>query len=231
MQPCPVQVRAKSHICGTFYCVWSILDGFSRYVVHGEVRPSMTDADVEIILRRARERFPDARPRLISDNGPQFVARDFKEFIALAGMTHVRTSPYDPQSNGKLERYHRAPADKLAGRAEAILAVRQAKLAAAREARRRRRRQQTPPAPCSAPGTSPRRDVAGAGATRHRLGIGGSPAPSAGDGGTAPAGWTPRTTLDLPHPLDENASRDRNPPPDGQAAMLLIGQGPLSNAG
>lgn len=66
----------------------------------------MTTADVETILQRAREQHPDARPRIISDNGPQFVAKDFKAFIRLAGMTHVRTSPYYPQSNGKLERYH-----------------------------------------------------------------------------------------------------------------------------
>ena len=111
------------------------------------------------------------------------MARDFKEFIAISGMTHVRTSPYYPQSNGKLERYHRTikadsirpntplslddarrivtnfvhhyntvrlhsaiqyvtPADKLAGRAETILAARDAKLAAAREARRARRQRQ-----------------------------------------------------------------------------------------
>jgi transposase InsO family protein len=44
---------------------------------------------------------------VISDNGPQFIAKDFKEFIRLTGMTHVRTSPYYPQSNGKLERYHK----------------------------------------------------------------------------------------------------------------------------
>src|SRR3712207_9513649 len=67
----------------------------------------MTAADVEIVLQRARERFPDARPRVISDNGPQFIAKDFKEFIRIAGMTHVRTSPYYPQSNGKLERFHK----------------------------------------------------------------------------------------------------------------------------
>ena len=68
----------------------------------------MREADVEIVLQRARERYPDARPRIISDNGPQFVARDFKEFIRVAGMTHVRTSPYYPQSNGKIERWHKS---------------------------------------------------------------------------------------------------------------------------
>jgi transposase InsO family protein len=67
----------------------------------------MTEADIEQIVQRERERFPDARPRIISDNGPQFIARDFKEFIRICGMTHARTSPYYPQSNGKIERWHR----------------------------------------------------------------------------------------------------------------------------
>lgn len=94
------------NIVGTFYYLCSILDGASRFIVHWELRERMTEADVETLLQRARERFPDARPRIISDNGPQFIAKDFKEFIRLAGMTHVRTSPYYPQSNGKMERWY-----------------------------------------------------------------------------------------------------------------------------
>jgi len=95
------------NIAGTFYYMCSILDGCSRYITHWEIREQMTDDDVTTILQRAREKFPEARPRIISDNGPQFIAKDFKEFIRICGMTHVRTSPYYPQSNGKLERYHR----------------------------------------------------------------------------------------------------------------------------
>jgi putative transposase len=95
------------NIAGTFYFLCSILDGYSRSIVHWEIREKMEEIDVETIIQRAREKFPDARPRLISDNGPQFIAKDFKEFIRIAGMTHVRTSPYYPQSNGKLERYHK----------------------------------------------------------------------------------------------------------------------------
>ena len=68
----------------------------------------MTESDIEIILEAAKEKHPAARPRIISDNGPQFIARDFKEFIRISGMTHVRTSPYYPQSNGKLERWHKS---------------------------------------------------------------------------------------------------------------------------
>jgi len=96
------------NLAGTFSYLCSVLDGYSRYLVHSEIRESMREADVEIIVQRAREEFPQASPRIISDNGPQFVARDFKEFIRLCGMTHVRTSPFYPQSNGKIERWHQS---------------------------------------------------------------------------------------------------------------------------
>lgn len=92
------------NLSGTFYYMCTVLDGFSRYVVHWEIREAMKEQDVEMIVLRALEKFPGAAPRLISDNGPQFIAKDFKEFIRLSGMTHVRTSPYYPQSNGKIER-------------------------------------------------------------------------------------------------------------------------------
>jgi len=136
----------------------------------------LTDYEKQAIIN-----YYHGNPRIISDNGPQFIAKDFKEFIRISGMTHVKTSPYYPQSNGKLERYHRTikgncirvntplslsdaqrlvtdfvdhynnkrlhsaigyitPKDKLEGRAETILAQRDAKLAAAREARKAKRK-------------------------------------------------------------------------------------------
>jgi transposase InsO family protein len=96
------------NLSGTFYYLCSVLDGCSRFLVHWDLRESMREADIEIILERAKEKYPEAKPRIISDNGPQFIARDFKEFIRISGMTHVRTSPYYPQSNGKLERWHKS---------------------------------------------------------------------------------------------------------------------------
>jgi putative transposase len=95
------------NIGGTFYYLCSVLDGCSRFIVHWEIRETMKEEEIELIIQRARERCPKATPRIISDNGPQFVAKDFKEFIRICGMTHVRTSPYYPQSNGKIERFHR----------------------------------------------------------------------------------------------------------------------------
>jgi transposase InsO family protein len=95
-------------IAGTFYFLCSILDGYSRLVVHFEIREKMEEIDVQNILLRAHEKFPGVTPKLISDNGPQFIAKDFKEFVRVLGMTHVRTSPYYPQSNGKIERFFKS---------------------------------------------------------------------------------------------------------------------------
>jgi transposase InsO family protein len=97
---------AHLRIAGTFFFLCTVLDGASRFIVHWELRAQMTEPDVEVTIQRAKEKFPGARPRIISDNGPQFIAKDFKEFIRISEMTHVRTSPYYPQSNGKLERWH-----------------------------------------------------------------------------------------------------------------------------
>jgi len=99
---------AHINIHGTFYYLCAVLDGASRYLLNWSLRSSMKTTDVEILLQRTRERFPEAHPRIISDNGPQFIAQDFKEFIRISGMTHVRTAPYYPQSNGKLERWNKS---------------------------------------------------------------------------------------------------------------------------
>ena len=94
------------NISGTFYYLCAVPDGCSRCVVHWEIRERMETRDIEIIQQRALEKFPGKKTRLISDNGPQFISRGFKEFVRLSGLTHVRTSPFYPQSNGKIERFH-----------------------------------------------------------------------------------------------------------------------------
>lgn len=94
------------NILGTLFFLISVLDGASRYIVHHELRRNMTEYDVQLTLELAKEKYPDARPRIISDNGSQFISKDFKEFIRYSGFSHVRTSIAYPQSNGKLERFH-----------------------------------------------------------------------------------------------------------------------------
>jgi transposase InsO family protein len=167
---------AYINVAGTFYYLCTVLDGCSRYIVSWDLREQLTTTELEIIIEKGREAFPNVKPRVISDNGPQFISSDFKQYIRLTGMSHVRISPYYPQSNGKIERYHRTiksdtirvtppstyeeakrqitkfvayyneerlhsalnyvtPADRLAGRQDAIQAARQARLEAARERR------------------------------------------------------------------------------------------------
>ncbi|GIW91311.1 MAG: hypothetical protein KatS3mg109_1743 [Pirellulaceae bacterium] len=82
----------------------SVIDGYSRYTVAWELFPTMRSADAQIVVQKAREAFPDARPTIISDNGRQFVCREFHQFISLCQFHHITTSPYYPQSNGKIER-------------------------------------------------------------------------------------------------------------------------------
>lgn len=94
---------AYINIGGTFYYLCMVLDGYSRYLVSWDLREQMTEKEIELIVERGREKFPGVSPRIISDNGPQFISKDFKEYIRICSMTHVKTSPFYPQSNGKLE--------------------------------------------------------------------------------------------------------------------------------
>jgi putative transposase len=93
-------------IMNRFYFFIGVLDGCSRYLLHWEIRETMTEHDVEVVLQRTLEKYKGVKPRLITDNGSQYTSHEFKQFVALHGLTHVRTSPYYPQSNGKMERFH-----------------------------------------------------------------------------------------------------------------------------
>ncbi len=92
---------------GTFLYLITVLDGFSRFVVHQDLRVNMAEYDVEIVVQQALEKYPNESPRIITDNGSQFISREFKGFIKANNLTHVRTSVNYPQSNGKIEAWHK----------------------------------------------------------------------------------------------------------------------------
>ena len=92
---------------GTFIYFMGVIDGYSRYLVHHEVRMSMTEYDVQIVIQRALEKYPNYKPKIITDNGSQYISIDFKLFMEEVGSQHVRISPAYPQANGKIERLHR----------------------------------------------------------------------------------------------------------------------------
>lgn len=91
----------------TFFFLCSILDGCSRAILSWDIRPTMRESDAELVVQTAKEAYPHAKPRVISDCGSQFTGRDFHRYLSLIQASHVTTSPYHPQSNGKLERFHR----------------------------------------------------------------------------------------------------------------------------
>ena len=93
---------------GPFLFLITVFEGANRYVLHHERRSSTSgyDYDVELTIKRALEKFPGARARIISDNGSQITGKEFKDYIRQKGLNHVRTSVAYPQSTGKLEPFH-----------------------------------------------------------------------------------------------------------------------------
>ncbi len=95
---------------GTFVYLICVLDGYSRTILSWDIRTSMDSYDVTIVLWRACEKYLVANnpnnPRLITDNGSQFLTAEFKATLKEFSMTNVKTSVNHPQSNGKLERFH-----------------------------------------------------------------------------------------------------------------------------
>lgn len=90
----------------TVYHLISIIDGYSRSVIAWDLRASMKTFDVNLVFQKAKELYPDVRPRCISDNGKQYKCQEFAQFISRNEYSHTTTSPYYPQSNGKQERFH-----------------------------------------------------------------------------------------------------------------------------
>lgn len=95
------------NIGGIFYFLCCVLDGCSRAILAWDIRLTMCEQDAEIVIQTAREAHPEAKPRMITDQGGQYKAREFKIFINQWQASHVMTSPYYPQSNGKIERFHK----------------------------------------------------------------------------------------------------------------------------
>ena len=101
---------AYLNILGTHYFFMAVLDGYSRYIVHHEIRTDMTTADVQIVIERALEKLPSghAKPRIITDNGSQYIAGEFKRYLCERDISHSKTRARHPQSNGKIERFHKS---------------------------------------------------------------------------------------------------------------------------
>ena len=97
-----------------WYYLSSILDDYSRFIIAWRLCTSMSTTDVSDTLDEAL-RFTGLdqvrvkhKPRLLSDNGPSYISKDLAEYLKKQKMGHTRGKPYHPQTQGKIERWHRS---------------------------------------------------------------------------------------------------------------------------
>ena len=95
------------NVMGAHMFLISVLDGYSRYIVHHGLYESMSGETVSSVIYGAHEKHPQAKPAVIMDNGSQFIAKEFKTMLKGLDMNPRYISVGHPQSNGKLERFHR----------------------------------------------------------------------------------------------------------------------------
>ncbi len=103
---------------GWFY-LSTVLDDFSRYIVGWKLCTNMGADDVSATLDIALAASGcDSvtvlhKPRLLSDNGPCYIAGDLAEYLEKNGMDHVRGAPIHPQTQGKIERWHQTLKNRI----------------------------------------------------------------------------------------------------------------------
>ncbi len=96
-----------------WYYLSTILDDYSRYIITWMLCSAMAADDVKNTLELAVTKTGMSgvkvrhRPRLLSDNGPCYIAGDLKQYLEEKDIKHVRGRPYHPMTQGKIERYHR----------------------------------------------------------------------------------------------------------------------------
>jgi transposase InsO family protein len=94
-----------------WYYLSTILDDYSRFIVSWELCSSMKAADVKSTLDKALHTvdLPNNRPpKLLSDNGSCYISHELAEYLQDRNIHHVRGRPMHPQTQGKIERYHRS---------------------------------------------------------------------------------------------------------------------------
>jgi len=93
-----------------WYYLSTVLDDYSRYIIHWELCSSMKKDDAQRSVQMAMDKTGLTKhnaPKLLSDNGPCYIAQAMKEWTASIGIEQVHGRPNHPQTQGKIERYHR----------------------------------------------------------------------------------------------------------------------------
>ena len=102
-----------------WYYLSTILDDYSRFIVAWRLCTSMSASDVADTLDDALcftgldQVKVRHKPRLLSDNGPCYISGELSDYLQENGMTHTRGRPYHPQTQGKIERWHRSMKNQI----------------------------------------------------------------------------------------------------------------------
>jgi transposase InsO family protein len=95
-----------------WYYLSTVLDDFSRYIIHWELCSTMDHQDAERTIKSALIKSglsnSEYKPKVLSDNGPAYISGELAEYFEKAEINHIRGRPYHPQTQGKIERYHRS---------------------------------------------------------------------------------------------------------------------------
>ncbi len=102
---------------GRWYFLVSILDSYSRYIVYWELALSMRAQEIAEITAVALEQAPGKKPRIVRDNGSQFVAKEWREVMRHFELEEIPIRIRHPESNGRIERYHRSVREEAFGEA------------------------------------------------------------------------------------------------------------------
>ena len=90
----------------------TVMNDYSRFILAHRLQRDMTaDSLIEVVQEAVDRTGMDRVPitdctRLLSDNGPGYVSRAFRDYLGMVGIKHILAAPFHPQTNGKLERYH-----------------------------------------------------------------------------------------------------------------------------
>jgi len=103
---------------GRWYFLVTILDSYSRYIVHWELALSMRAQEIAEIIATALEQAPGKRPRIVRDNGSQFVTKEWQEVMRHFELEEIPIRVRHPESNGRIERYHRSVREEAFGDTE-----------------------------------------------------------------------------------------------------------------
>ena len=97
---------------GWYYLV-TMMDDFSRFILAWDLKSDMAAGSLIDVVQQAVDLTGmsdvpvEDRTVLLSDNGPGYISRQFNDYLGLVGIRHILAAPYHPQTNGKIERYHR----------------------------------------------------------------------------------------------------------------------------